>query len=355
MPVLENSDPDDLVNSLQKFGTTRDTTALFKEVELEQALKEQQKQPKAEPSILDLSRECLYSACFTGLQKPVTAVAEIADKVLETNGVHAGIADKVTKMDAPEAGTGSRKDAQLVGGALGMIVPFLLTKSALSRSGLSVTAKAEASALASGKFLSSGAAKTALIADSAITGFTSEALFTPVGKTAEFWEARGKNGLSGAATFATLTAAGLATRSVVAPTLDQLSGAKRVLGDFATGATAGIPAGLVSANADSLLNEGKFADSNAAIDRAQTMAFTGGFLSIIPAFVTRYRISSAIEQGAKIEATIRSAQSESLRRILQRIPLEEPRGKTFSLSPQDAAKIRFGQHLDAKVFQAPRS
>lgn len=243
---------------------------------------------RANPTALDLVGEVTYSAIYSGLQSPIVSTGQIADKFLQKADIKSNIADAVNVMPAPEHeqfGT-ARWHAQQVGGAVGMILPFMATKGALSKSGLSFAARTEASALAGSRLLST--ANAALIADGAAAGFAYDFLLRPVEQQDmdKFWTARTKHGFTGAATFGTLTAGSVTLRHLSRPLAASLAEAPkslRVASDAVHGALPGIPAGIVSADVNSLLTKGKLATGRERYEGAYTMTFAGGALGALHA------------------------------------------------------------------------
>ena len=245
---------------------------------LQQAtLKQQMTQAeRANPNVLDLVGEGLHSAAYSGVQEPAIGLAQLSDKVHLTSG----LAKKVEFMSAPaheNFGT-ARWHAQQIGGALGMTAPFLATKGALAKSGLSLAAKTEATVASSGRLftLANGAA----VADGAITGFAYDFVARPVAPNeGNFWEARFKHGTSGAVTFGALTASSIGLRHVSRSFAKDLVGANKVAYETSIGAASGLPAGALSADATSLLKTGHLASGEDRLKSMYTMTMAGGVLS----------------------------------------------------------------------------
>lgn len=218
----------------------------------------------------------LYSAAYAGLQTPASGVGQLVDKVAGTH-----IQDKVQFMSAPtEAKFGSANwHAQQLGGAVGMIAPFMVTaagtKWGLARAGLA----AEGSGLLGAAQLAKNA-KSLAILEGAASGFAFDFATRPVQDgEGNFWAARLKHGVTGAATFGTLTASSIGLRSLGGSAAAELTGAKKVLTDIGIGTASGLPAGLVAAQSGSLLTHGKLASLEETGKSMYTMGFVGGFLS----------------------------------------------------------------------------
>lgn len=240
---------------------------------------------------VDAVQQGLYCAAYTGLQSPVQGLAQLVDR---TTGAH--LEKNVTVMEAPSpADFGTAKwHAQQVGSAAGMLAPFMLvakgTHAAVGRiAGVELAAtEATANSLLSGR-------NGRLIAESALSGFVYDSTLRPVTDAevahkraltendstgpvtaSEFWMHRGMHGISGAATFATLTASTLGLRHYG---VGKIAGrAEHVL----SGALAGLPAGIVNAETNSLLHTRKFAGTEELAKSAYTMSFIGGAMGALP-------------------------------------------------------------------------
>lgn len=240
---------------------------------------EQREQPKA----VEFARELAYSAAYTGVQAPITAIGQIADKTLDGIGISSNIAGRVTVLPAPtpeEFGT-ANWHAQQIGSAAGMIIPFAITRGALRASGLTCSALTDASILAPTKLLSAGNA--ALVADGAIAGFASEFIFRPVDQHNQehFWDSRAKQGVVGAATFGVLSGSSVAVRNAtkgLEVALCNMSNPSKLVFDTVTGAVVGIPAGIAAADANAMVHQGRSATAEERLESAYSMAVAGGAL-----------------------------------------------------------------------------
>lgn len=256
--------------------------ALFTQFQLSQQVK---KAERANPNVIDLVGETGYSLIHSGIQSPLTSVGQIADNLLSKADIKSDVAGYLTRLPAPEPdefGT-ARWHAQQIGGAGGMVLPFMLTKGALNKAGLSFAARTEASALASARLMSG--ANAGLIADGAMAGFAYDFLMRPVEAhdADKFWEARTKHGLTGAATFGTLTAGSVALRHVSRPlaaSLAEASKPTRIAYDFTVSALPGFPAGVVNADVNARLTQGRWATAEERKQGAYTLGMVGGFLGV---------------------------------------------------------------------------
>ena len=216
--------------------------------------------------------DALHTAAYSAFQSPLTAVAQVADSALGTD-----LSESTKFLRSPDEITdtySTKWHTHQVAAAVGMILPFML-----ARKGARNILKTEA-AVGSGVFW-----KTAAVKEAALSGFIYEAALHPsVGNHDNLLDLgvdRFKQGVSGAATFGTLSAAGIGIRT----------GARGLIGETAPNLTkffenpitattlAGAPAGLVSAQSNSLLFEGKFADLNTSTESAYAMSFVGASLA----------------------------------------------------------------------------
>lgn len=216
------------------------------------------------------------SALYAGVQTPIDGITQLVNHTAGSD-----VLPSVQLIDAPqEAEFGSaRWHVQQVGGAAGMILPFLavskVTRGAMGKVGLTA---AESAVGTEGLWN----ARTKLaIAESSISGFVYDAALKPVqAGEGNFWEARLKHGLTGAATFGTLTAGSIGLRGLGSTALARATGTTSLLkNEVVAGALSGLPAGLVAAESSSLLINGRHASAKDLAQSAYTMTFVGGALS----------------------------------------------------------------------------
>jgi hypothetical protein len=233
---------------------------------------------RANPNAFDLVGEGAYSMFYAGSQAPVLGVAQLTDRAHITSNA-AKTLDYFPHPHEEKFGT-ARWHAQQIGGALGMTVPFMAARGGLKMTGLSLAAKAETAALSSGRLLSLGNA--AVVADGAITGFVADYVGRPVLQgEGDFWEARRNHGLTGAATFAALTAGSVSLRHLSAPLAKNLTGLNKFAYETTLGATSGAPAGVVNADVNALLTQNRFATAEERKQGIYTMMMVGGTLSAL--------------------------------------------------------------------------
>lgn len=281
---------------------------------------------RATPTVFDLVGEASHAAVYSGLQAPVVGIAQIVD-----HSTGSKLADQVSIIPAPaeqKFGT-ALWHAQQIGTAAGIVVPFALTRSAMKSTGLTVATRAEMALASSGRLMSR--ANAAIVADGALTGFAMDFLMTPVHESeGSFWRARVNNGLTGAATFATLTAGSVTLGHVARPLASEIIGAKRVLLDATLGATSGAPAGAVNADVRSLLTRGSFATGEERAKSAYTMAMVGGTLS------AAHRIPGQDGPSALEFQRTQAAKANLESMLAERARAAEVRKLTSSPSPSDA-------------------
>ncbi len=239
-----------------------------------------------------LIKEAAHSGLYSGVQSPLTSLAQLVDGALNSVGVESKIAPAVDFVPQPapkEVGTGDWM-AQQIGGGIGMILPFMATKGALKRCGLATASEAATVYRGSSLFSSGGAA---LVADGAISGFATDFLFRPVSNTStdglasQLW-ARTKNGTVGALTFGTLTAGSIGVRQLATPVSAMLKDAPTalrtplsVLNNAAQGGLSGIPAGLVNADANALISHARMATSTERKESIASFVVGGATMTVL--------------------------------------------------------------------------
>ncbi len=220
-----------------------------------------------------LISEFVKSAEYTAIQEPVSSLAQITDALHNSFSKDKWHKD-LKFMDAPKPAKFGSLDwaAQNVGSAVGIIAPFMLAQGGVSMS-LDRLGVSEAS-----QSLLTKSALSLDIRNSALAGATYGALFTPVDlKQHDFLTGKIENSLSNALTFGTLTAGSIGVASLGESGLVDKLGAKSLLTNkIFTGATAGLPAGFVAAEFNSLVNNGKLASKQEIEQSLAGMALIGG-------------------------------------------------------------------------------
>lgn len=249
-------------------------------------------------------------ARYTGVQVPLQAVGQIVDQVAGTQKQK-----DWTFMEAPK-----RHDsfAFQLGGAVGMLPTFLAANYAVGKGSAALFGKAESIGLMSTR---------RLVAEAAVTGALYEGVLMPSLEGEGFLSGRLKNAMRGGATFGTLAlgAKGLHDFTGLRSLTTSESLGTRFMGNTVSGALAGFPAGMVSAQADSLLRQGHFASKVDTINAGRGFAAIGGVLggmhTFMPAGKPRARVESSTEaplaesrgpergpNGSDISETVRSVE-----------------------------------------------
>ncbi len=267
---------------------------------------------KADPGFVP---SLLHSAAYEGLQAPVQGLAQIVDQTAGTK-----LQKSVTFMDAPERA--EFQSASWYGqqfGSVGKLVPFIaayaVTHKAFTGAGLTKGTENAAKTL----FSKSNGTH---IAEIAVAGFATEAIFVPVVgadhkrgqplSNFEFIEARAKNGAVGAITFATLSSGMIGLRH--AGMAVENKAVKSVLTNNAFGAAiSGIPTGIVSADTHARIVEGRSATNQERVESAYSMFIIGGALGGLS------RNRSAKTETTGIEAKSTPTKSTLLSSISERV------------------------------------
>ncbi len=218
----------------------------------------------------NLSREFLFSAAYSGLQAPVSGLAQIVDKVAGTK-----LEPTLQFIDAPKESESMsyRWHAQQFGAMVGTALPFLLLHKGVSRCSNALFGKLEQSAL------NEGLLARRLVGESAATGAVFEGVFRPVDERREpnFLQARINHSVSGALTFAALSASAIKIQSSIQGERGILG---RVIGsEIGSSMLAGIPAGLVSAEVNSVLGNGTHASWKQIGESIYSFSVLGGAMA----------------------------------------------------------------------------
>jgi len=291
--------------------------------------------------------EFFHAAAYAALQEPVKGVSQLIDHVVGTS-----LERKSTFMSKPEGGSGTGDwMAQQLGGAAGMLLPFMLVKGGV-KGVLGESIKGTETAATLGMSLK----------EAGLTGFAYDCLLKPTDANASnnFWVARGLSGVAGAATFMTLTASAYG--------LGKLSNAAESRGTFGTigastvvpllrnpisaGILSGVPAGLVSAEGGSLANNNKFAGAQEIGQSIAGMAFVGGVFGANEVVKAKYTNGQSIPRfvGGKITDAWKSAGEGPP--VLAGGDIVTPQGTRFSVKP--AAVPRVYRNARTEVSESSR-
>lgn len=269
----------------------------------------------ASPETHGLVGSFLQTAAYEGLQAPIRGVAQIVDQASGSTK----LAKSLTFMEAPvkaEFNSAAWYGQQF--GSAGKLVPFIaayaVTHKAFGAAGLKtgLTAEVKAGAESASKLLGKN---SLLIAETAVAGFGTEAIFKPLEpnfgqaelqlSNSDFLTGRFKNGAVGAVTFASLTTGTLGLRQIGLAAERPLV-SKLLTNNAFNAAVAGIPTGLISAETHARIIEGRSATNQERVEAAYSMFLVGGALGgLMPA---------GKAEGAKSEvAKTEGAKSEGLK------------------------------------------
>lgn len=280
---------------------------LQKEWAMKQQFQKIEEKSTGAPGVVSLAKEAGYSAVYTGVQSPAIGLSQLVSKDLAKS------VEVIPPPTPADFGT-AKWHAQVVGDAAGMLLPFLATRGAMKQAGMSLVAKEEAM-VAAGRL--ARVSNSAVIADSALTGFVYDFTTRPVNMEKDnFWTDRAKNGLSGAMTFGVMGATSTGLRSSSREMVKNLSTAQKAVYNASIGAVSGVPAGLVSAESTAMLNEGRFATNKELVEGAYGMSVAGGSLGLLHPV-----LESKKSGGAANETASGSADTERL--VNSGIPINE--------------------------------
>ena len=228
-------------------------------------------------SVPSLGIDFLRSIGYSAVQAPVEGLTQLTNKIAGKE-----LIPKVHIVDAPsraEFGT-VNWHVQQIGGAIGLVVPFGIMNKGVKGVGGLLGRGVRFAGL--GAELSEPGARAGLsIMEMGATGAAFEGLLRPVqADDGDFWSARGRNALAGAATFSTLQAASMGLKGVSSwryanesPWLINATGP-----DLTRHVLAGGMAGMVDAEARSLLAGKGNADLKSLGQSAYGFMWVGGAL-----------------------------------------------------------------------------
>ncbi len=230
------------------------------------------------------ARDFAQSAVYIGIGEPILGVSQIVDKTAGTtimNSVKSGLG--TVGISAPEEAPGALgQHAQMLGNAVGMMLPYVLLHKSMGRGAAkvfgeeAVVARSNVSAMG-GRAFGVETAKHAGLAFG--TGFVYDSIVRPSDDNRNglsFVQDRFLNGLTGGATMATLSASSFGLSRLGGSEAIKSKFAKTVLGDpIATSVLSAIPAGLVSAEAHALRGGKLLPTATEAGQSIYQMAFVG--------------------------------------------------------------------------------
>lgn len=216
-------------------------------------------------------REFVNSAVYSALEQPALGVSQFigSDASKSVAGFFKSFGVEAPRSDSSISGW----TANTLGGAVGMLLPFALTKGALGKAG--VFGEAAESGL-----LSNRSALGLTLKESAYTGFAYGAILTPskeTDSTGTFLKDRLLGGVGSAATFTTLTAGSIGLgRLAETSVAGRIGVAGALKNPIMSGTLSGLPAGLFSSEYDSLTQRGTFASASELGQSMAGMALVGG-------------------------------------------------------------------------------
>lgn len=215
--------------------------------------------------------EFVNSAVYSALEQPALGVSQFMgkDATKSVNGFFKEFGVEAPKADSSVSGW----TANTLGGAVGMLLPFALTKGALNKAGLFGEA-------AESGVLSNRSSLGLTLKESAYTGFAYGAVLTPsqeTDSTGTLLKDRFLGGVGSAATFTTLTAGSIGLgRLAESSVAGRLGVAGALKNPILAGTISGLPAGAFSSEYDSLTKKGTFASASELGQSMAGMALVGG-------------------------------------------------------------------------------
>lgn len=296
------------------------------------------KQPPAEhKGVTDILGDAVHSALYTAIQEPVSGVTQIVDEFAGTK-----MLPKVQFIDAPVQAQFGTADwhAQQVGSAVGMLLPFMVVGKGVR--GVLGTSAEEAS------LMSRKAAFGMSMKEAGLTGFTYDALLRPSdpnhsGGLGGFLLDRGTQGAIGAGTFMTLTGTSIGLRSIGGATVEKSALLPLLRNPIANGVLSGVPAGLFTAEANSLTKTGHLASAEEVGQSVYGMSVIGGGFGAMHSF-TAPREGGLPSRYDALKSSISDALKPSEPRAREGLSLRGGDGKdsvspTPGLDGVDPAKV----------------
>lgn len=238
-----------------------------------------------------LPEEMLHSAVYCAVQAPLKGATQLLDKSLGTN-----ILPSVEFMEAPQNAEflSARWHAQQLGSAAGMVAPFLLLHKGVGKVGSMALGKVETE-------MATGALSKRMVVEAGATGFLYEGLLKPVSdQEGNFVAARTRNALVGGVTFATLAASAVGIKNLAQAETGVVG--KVLRNDFAASALAGVPAGLVNAEMNSVLSGKGHASRAELAESAYSFVFAGGALSLGKSVLGSTKADAVLREQMKQES-----------------------------------------------------
>ncbi len=280
-----------------------------------------------------LVSEALHSAAYSGIETPVNSLGQIWNRA---TGAQVGELGLVSRPADAEFGT-ARWHAQTVGGAAGMVAPFLLARGSTRLAGRGVFALGARSVgtARAVEMLNNPIVRSTLpILEGGSTGALFEFGFRPVEQQHmdKFWQTKAQNSAVGFSTFALLSGSNHALKSIDREAFAATPWRVNMFTtDLRRHVISGGLAGLSDAQARSMISGHGTASAEQSIQSAYTFAMLGGF--------TR----SAGELGSRLNARMAVADVVNKSRGLQDILGSSEQGRMM-LSDFGDARVSTGQY-----------
>lgn len=241
------------------------------------------------------------SFTYSLVQAPVDGLSQLLDKRFGSS-----LQKSLHFMDAPDPAKFGTSDwaAQQIGGAGGMVAPYLLLHAGVSKAvGREMQTANSLSRANIGRF----AAQEAKIA--AISGSIYGGVFTPVNSASQdFWGDRFRNAATSGLTFATLSGTSIGLQGLGR---SMSAGGRTTLGNMlqhevVAGIASAVPAGIVHADGASLLAGKGLATGRERFEAITTFAMVGGIFGGSHRLLNNYRAS----RGQNTEANTTAAETK---------------------------------------------
>jgi len=282
----------------------------------------------------DFGQSLFHSA----VESPINGVTQLVNEVTGTT------IKPLEILGAPAQATSTADGyAQKIGGAIGMVVPYFLLSKGVGKAADGLAGTSLAKSLSMAPFLESSVARAGL------SGALYGGVFNPVSpdEKTPAW-ARLRNATVDGATFATMTVTSeqLAKLGIFKPGPSALANTVK---DVGATMIAGVPAGFVSAEGQSLLGQGRWATGSELKQSALDFVTIGGALAALTHGVTATQGALQSYRGGG-DALVRPI--SDIGGTFQRTTAEAQRVNAGELRPLMEYQVRPGQ---ADVVATPEA
>jgi hypothetical protein len=239
------------------------------------------------------AEEFARSAVWGGFQSPLLGATQVIDKTLDTD-----LEQRVKFMtQATEAQPfSSRWHAQQLGSMAGMAVPFLLLHKGVGICGNRLLGKLESDASAS-------LFTKRVVQESMATGMLFDGLFRPLSEEQQknFAASRATNAFIGGITFGAMTRTSIGIRSLMHA--ERGVAAALIRSEVGSTMLSGVPAGLINAELNSRLYEGRGATVQKLAETVYGFAVLGGTMAAGKRFIAttaEANLSHQIRQKSQV-------------------------------------------------------